>query len=279
MSVFELLGLTPTDDPLRFELHVHPGITTRGGALQGGAALGAAVEAMKTATGRPLVWATAHFLRHGAGDAQLDLEIDIGVRGHKVTQAQALLTGGNDEVMRVVAGLGARGTDLDRTFADMPPAQHPDECPPREDPMMPGLEARRAIGRSRVELDGSHGPGRSASWFRLRGGRRALTPGELAVISDCSALEVSDAVGVHCVSNSLDNTLRVAQSAETDWVLVDAQISSVTQGFATVSAHLWSEDATLLAVFAQTLIVRETDAEGLPIRSTKRFAGGDGSST
>ena len=36
--------LAPTEDPRRFTLHVHDGIVTSGGALQGGAALGAAVE-------------------------------------------------------------------------------------------------------------------------------------------------------------------------------------------------------------------------------------------
>jgi acyl-CoA thioesterase len=272
MSVEELLGLAPTEDRSRFTLHVHEGITTGGGALQGGAALGAAATAMVSATGRPLVWATGHFLRHGAPDVHLDFEVEVGVHGHKVTQAQGLLTAGDQEVMRVVAAFGSRDIGLDHTFAQRPHTPPPDACPPRADVLLPGLEARRALGRDRSELDGSLGPGRSASWFRLPGGRRPITPGELAIISDCSALEVSDAMGFHCVNNSLDNTLRMAHAADTDWVLLDAQISSVTQGFATVNAHLWTEEGTLLAVFSQTLVVRRVDDAGQQIRSTKRFA-------
>jgi acyl-CoA thioesterase len=276
MSVEERLGLAPTEDPSRFTLHVHEGITTGGGALQGGAALGAAATGMASATGRPLIWATGHFLRHAAPGIHLDFEVEVGVRGHRVTQAQGLLRAGNQEVMRVVAAFGSRDIGVDHTFSERPHTPPPDACPPRPDVLLQGLEARRALGRDRGELDGSLGPGRSASWFRLPGGKRPIAPGEIAIISDCSALEVSDAMGFHCVNNSLDNTLRMAHAADTDWVLLDAQISSVIRGFATVNAHLWTEEGTLLAVFSQSLVVRRVDDAGQQIRSTKRFAAGEG---
>ena len=47
---------------------------------------------------------------------------------------------------------------------------------------------------------------------------RRLGKRELALISDCSALEVSDAMGAWCLNNSLDNTLRITGEAPTDWV-------------------------------------------------------------
>ena len=56
-------------------------------------------------------------------------------------------------------------------------------------------------------------------------------------------------------------------------MLLDAQISSITQGFATVNAHLWTERGELLAVFSQTLVARRVDEGNQPIRSTKRYAG------
>lgn len=68
----------------------------------------------------------------------------------------------------------------------------------------------------------------------------------------------------------------MAHAAENDWVLLDAQISSVTQGFANVNAHLWTEEGTLLAFFSQTLVVRRVDDTGQQIRSTKRFVGSAG---
>ena len=268
-----LLGLGATDDPSRYTLHVHPGITTGSGARVGGAGLGGAVTAMAKTTGRPLVFATGQFLRHGATGTTLDLRVEVGVRGHKVTQAHAVLSGGGEEVMRVVGAFGSRDFGTDRTFATPPRVPSADACPLRTDLILQDVEARRALGRDLSELDGTPGPGRSASWFRMPGGRRAITPGEIAFISDCSSLEVSDALGFHCVNASLDNTLRMASPAESDWILLDTRISNVIRGFATVQSHLWAENGVLLAVFSQTLVVRESDEKGLPRRTTKRYSG------
>ena len=274
LSVEELLGLRATEDPNRFNLQVHEGVVTQGGSLQGGAGLGAAVTAMAATTGRPLVWATGHFLRHAARDACLDLAVAIGVKGHKVTQAAAQLVDSDHEVLSVVAAFGSRDIGFDHTFVVPPRTAAADACPLRPEPLLPGWEVRRALGRDRDELDGSLGPGRSASWFRRPKALGPITPGELAIIGDCSALEVSDAVGFAAVNHSLDNTLRMAQPADTEWVLLDANVASVTNGFASLHANLWAEDGTLLAVFSQTLVVRRADSAGRAIRTTKRYAGG-----
>lgn len=274
MSVDPLLGLSPTGDPTRWKLHVHEGVVTGGGALQGGAALGAAVEAMAAATERPLVWATAQFISHATPGATLELAIDVAVNGHKLSQARSRLTDGDHDVMRAVAAFGARDIGLDHTWAVPPQVPRPAECPTRPEPLLKGWEARLALGRARAGLDGKPGPGRSASWHRRPGGRALITAGELAIVGDYSVLEISDAVGFACLGHSLDNTLRIAQLAETEWVLLDASVASLTRGFAAITANLWSDGGALLAVFSQTLVLRRVDADGRAIRTTKRFAGG-----
>ena len=273
MSVVELLGLRTMEDPLRFQVHVHEGTVTAGGALQGGAGTGAVVTAMELASGRPTAWVTGHFLRHAAPDAVLDLEVELCVVGHRVTQAAARLSAGDQEVMRASGAFGTRDLGLEHTWVSPIEAPPPQRCPVRPEFALGDWEARRAVGRLREELDGSPGPGRSATWFGRPGGKRLVTPGELAMVGDCCALEVSDAVGFYARNNSLDNTLRMVEPAETEWILSDVRISSLQRGFATVTSHLWSENGVLMAVFSQTLVVRRTTEDGEVIRTGKLYAG------
>ena len=55
VSLRAYLGLQPTDDPTRWQVELTPAVLTPAGAMHGGAALAAAVEALEGTTGRPLV--------------------------------------------------------------------------------------------------------------------------------------------------------------------------------------------------------------------------------
>jgi acyl-CoA thioesterase len=141
------------------------------------------------------------------------------------------------------------------------------------DPLLALWQSRIAAGRPLEALEGTPGPGRSASWYRVPNGPRVVTAGDLAVLGDFTVLELSDALGVTVSGNSLDNTLRVGTLCECDWVLVDTQFSMATHGFASVTAHLWSDTGILLGVASQTFVLRHTGTDGRPLRTTKRFAG------
>ena len=277
MSASELLGLHPTDDPLAWKVHAHVDVVTAGGALQGGVAFGAAIDAMVVASGRPLVWASAQFLSHAAPDTMLDLEVTLPVAGHRVSQARSRLAHGDDEVMSALAALGSRDMELTHvwpTLPDVPPAE---ECPARafpRDDLLNRWDGRIASGRTPDQLDGAVGSGRSASWYRRPFTEGPLTAGELAVIGDFTMAEMSDAVGFLCIGNSLDQTLRVHQLVDTTWVLVDASVTLVADGFGWISANLWSGEGEFLGVFSQTLVLRRVGDAGRPIRTAKRFAGG-----
>jgi len=205
--------------------------------------------------------------------------VEVIVAGHRTTQARAVVRHGDTEVLVAVGALGERPFRHDGTWVAAPDVAPPASCPPRP---IPGLEhgiavceVRAALGRSYSEVDGTRGPGRSASWVRLPGGgRRIASAGDLAIVGDCVMLEVSDALGVAVTGNSLDNTLRVAHRAETGWVLLDATIHAVAEGFCSVTADLWAEDGTLVGTASQTLVLRELKpGGGLPDR-TRRITGG-----
>ena len=63
MGTQDWLGLEATDDASRWRFALDPRVLTPAGALHGGAALAAVVDAAERVTARPLVWATAQYLR------------------------------------------------------------------------------------------------------------------------------------------------------------------------------------------------------------------------
>jgi len=273
------LGLSPTDDPATWRFVVEPETLTPAGAVQGGCVFAAAVEALEGTTGRPLVWATGQYLSHLGPRAAAAVTVTISVHGHQTTQARAEIVHDGVSVLVAVGALGARPSEWDGTWVAFPAVPAPEACTPRP---VPGTgdgatavcEVRTARGRSYLEVDGTRGPGRSASWVRLPGGGvRVPSAGDLAVIGDFVMLEVPDAVGVGLSGNSLDNTLRVAHAAETGWVLVDATVHAVAHGFCSVSADLWAEDGTLLGSVTQTLVLRALTADGRPPPRERRITG------
>jgi acyl-CoA thioesterase len=269
------LGLSPTSDPHRWRVHVEDEVVTSAGALHGGCGFGAAVEAMAASSGRPLVWATAQFVAHAAAGSILDLDVDLVVQGHRVTQARARLVHGGHEVLTVVGTFGSRDFPVERTWSGPPKAPVPLESPPRErghEVLLDRWQARVARGRLPEHLDGRPGSGSSASWYRLPDGRSTVTAGDLAVLGDFLVLDLSDALGFRVTGNSLDNTLRVGMLGPAEWVLVDVEVSLVARGFASVQAQMWSEDGVLLGIASQTMVVRTVDADGRSTRTDKRQA-------
>ena len=262
MDATEFLGLEPTENPLRFRLPVTPGICTGGNFLFGGAGLGAAVAALETATGRPLVWATAQYLSFARPPAVLDLDVILEVVGKSTTQARVVARAGDDDIITVNAALGSRALELAGEWAVRPDVQPPTASPHREfnnditGTISSRLDVRIAAGRRHGELDGTpSADGRCALWARMPQPLE-MSAAALGVFGDFVPFGVSQATGRRAGGNSLDNTLRVARLVPTEWVLLDIRIQAVAAGFAHGLVHLWAEDGTLLATASQSCKVR-----------------------
>jgi acyl-CoA thioesterase len=140
---------------------------------------------------------------------------------------------------------------------DVPP---PDECPPRtrQDRHRGGLferlEMRLADARDLSDLPGPPGDGRSALWARIPGLDHSITT--LAVLGDLVPFGISQALGERAGGNSLDNSIRVARRAATEWILLDVRIHAVAHGFGHGLVHMWADDNSLLATASQSAIVR-----------------------
>ena len=260
MDARTFFGLERTGDHT-WQMEVVPNLISGTGALFGGCGLGAAIEVMEQATGRPCIWATAQFLSFARPPATLTLEVVEAVRGHQISQARVMACVGEREILTVVGALGYRPNPLVGQWANMPDVPSPADCPPRplmnrhQGTIMDRLESKLAGARPYWELTGVEGSGNASLWVRVP---ELADPSAaaLAIIGDFVPFGIGQALGRRAGGNSLDNTLRVARRAPTDWVLADVRVHAVADGFGHGLVHLWAEDGTLLATASQSAIVR-----------------------
>jgi len=261
MDARAFYGLQPTEDPRLWQLPVVASLCSGLGALFGGCGLGACVEALEQVTGRPLVWATGQYLSYARPPSIVDIRIDEVVRGHQISQARAFASVDGDEILTVNAALGHRDIPFRGQWSVRPEVPPPDECPPRpvldrhEGTIMDRLDMRLAAARANDDLDGTQGDGRSALWVRLPG-LLELSAATLAIVGDYVPFGISQALGERAGGNSLDNTLRIARRAQTEWILADVRVQAIQSGFGHGLVHLWAEDGTLLGTASQSTIVR-----------------------
>ncbi|MCL4292554.1 MAG: thioesterase family protein [Acidimicrobiia bacterium] len=267
MEALELFGLAATDRSGRWRLPVVPEICSGLGTLFGGAGLGACIEALEHDTGRPVVWATGQFLSFARPPSVLDVEVTEVVRGHHVSQARAVARLDGEEILTVNAALGTRPSPFEGSWSLRPEVPPPGDCPPRQlshglrPSIADRLDVRVANGRGPDDLPGPPGDGRSALWVRLP---VDVSAAGLAIVGDYVPFGISQALGQRAGGNSLDNTLRVAHRAPTEWILADIRVHAVADGFGHGLVHLWSEDGVLLGSASQSTIVRRWRDQPVP---------------
>jgi acyl-CoA thioesterase len=261
MDAREWLGLEATHNPNRWCLPVVPGISTGGGFLFGGCGLGASIAALEGTTGRAVIWATAQYLSYARPPSVLDIDVLVAAAGRHTTQARAVGHVVDTEILTVNAALGTREFAASGQWAELPSVPPPAECPPRE-PIHPGIDSFATRIDQRWALRDPR-RGHCAVWTHLPDLLEVSAPA-LAVLGDYVPLGLGQTLELPITSNSLDNTIRVAQLVPTEWVLVDVHIDVVSRGFGHGFVYLWAEDGTLLATASQSAIIRPRPAPPVP---------------
>ena len=246
--MFWRLDTTDADD--RFTLTAEPFACVGPAEHQffmGGVGMAAAVDALQTWSGKPLLWATIQFVNHGRLGDEIDITLKQVGGGRNVVQASATLSRGDVVLQTVVAALGARLGEPDRQFAAMPPnVLKPEDCPIKQDEILE--EAGNLIDQfeRRTALEDAEA-GVEWMWIRPKVGAEISAP-LLALMSDffLGAHERSRA------GTSLDNTIRLCALRPTEWVLAVTQFASFTRGAAHGNQWQFAEDGTLLSVSSQT---------------------------
>jgi len=80
--------------------------------------------------------------------------------------------------------------------------------------------------------------------------------GTLAIIADYMPSALGNALGQIMSCTSLDNTIRVANHAPSEWILCENTIEFVGNGFGYGHVNMWSDSGALLATASQSMIVR-----------------------
>jgi acyl-CoA thioesterase len=250
----------------RFALDVTPDLCVGNPDRQflfGGVGLAAGLAAIEAVTERPAVWAAAQYLSYARPGTTLSLDVTVPVSGKYTSQARMVASHAGQEIITVNAALGARPDSPEAQWATMPDVPPPGDCAAfdydwvrRDDDINAAFEKRVAKGRfgkARVDSTPSE-DGIAQLWIRPL--KAPVSRTTLAVMADFLPSGVGNALGTAAGGNSLDNTIRFARHAETDWVLADIHIYSTAQGFAHGRAHLFAQDGTLLATASQSLILR-----------------------
>lgn len=267
MDSRRFLGLRQSHNPYRWSMEVTQQLSTWGGFLFGGCGLAAAIAALEDTSGRQCIWATSQYLSYARPGEVVDIDVNLAVSGHQITQARAVCHVGNREILTVNAALGHRPLEHTGQWETMPQVPPPSQCRPRRNhfpragTINEQLEQRLVKARDFDELDGTRGDGQVMMWMRVPEEFNRLDAAFLAVLGDWVPFGVGQSLGVRSGGNSLDNTLRVVHVVPTDWVLLDIRVHAVERGFGHGLVHMYAEDGTLLATASQSCIVRLWNGE------------------
>jgi len=263
-----LFDLQPTHNPYRWHLPVTDDLCVglEGSRfLFGGVGLAAGIKAMEGTSGRPVIWATAHYLSFARPGSVVDIDVSLPAQGRLTSQANVVAHIEDRQIITVHAALGERDDPMTDQWLDMPRVPGPADCPPVTGWRNPttGLssrfETRLAAGiyNENKPLAG-RGDGRVTFWMRSREGLFADSQ-LLAVAADYVASGLSGAMGRHAGGNSLDNTIRFGRIQPVEWILCDVHIELLHHGIAHGVMHLYAPDGLLMASASQSLIVRFRD--------------------
>lgn len=253
----EFLGMQRVDEAT-WLFHVTDRLITPGKFLFGGCGLAAGVVALEDASGRPTIYAAAHYLSFAPSGSEVRVAVNLAVEGHRVTQARATASVDGREVLTVNSALGTGELTSPEPWLTMPEVPAPEDCRTRQPPsrydnsIFNYVETRIALGRSFDELDGTSASPISALWVRVPS-HLEPSAATLAIFGDFVAGGSSQPLGRNTMGRSLDNTLRVATLVPSEWVLVETHMHALARGFSQGTGYLWSRDGILLGTASQSM--------------------------
>lgn len=213
--------------------------------LMGGVGLGAGIWAMEQTAGAPILWASVQFVSTAFVGADCTIKTEILHDGRRVAHSRATIMEG-DRPIHFITGSHAKLSEGDtETFTAMPDMPSPEDCPERGnrhdgfDNLVSRIEMRVAKWKPKQGL--------GYLWFRSKDGLPTSAPW-LAVLADFMPAP-------HPATNkctSLDNTLRIHNLVQSEWILGECYVSEYRNGYFHGSINLFAQDGTLLATGNQT---------------------------
>lgn len=267
-----LLGIEPDpEDPAALSFEVVPHLCRTDGRFYGGAALAAALAASEAATGRVALWSCTQLVGAAALDERIRVDVSVVASGRSVDQVQVTATTGGRLVFSAV---GATATPqpggIEAEGQTMPSVASPEESRPWGGPARLDPAGARAAAFGTPPAVGHHlvsehreahivdasadRPGHMALWARLTGeyAGTTMTPAVLGFLADMVPIAVCRAGGVEGAGTSLDNSLRLGEAVDTEWVLLELDAEQAVGGYGHGHVRLWSRDGRLLGTGTQS---------------------------
>ena len=245
---------------MQWKLPVNTKTAGGGGSLFGGVGLAAGIVALEQATEKPVVWASGQYLALTQQPTTLDLEVLLPAVGRNVIQGRVVGHLGEKEIITIFGACGERPNVAEGLWDSMPDAAAPLDCDELEShhevpSLSDHVEIRIADGMFGFSGAGkSSGDNKTLLWVRMP--ELYNDPGTLAIIADYMPSALGNALGKMMSCTSLDNTIRFANPASTEWVLCENIIDFVVNGFGYGHVRMWSETGVLMATASQSMIVR-----------------------
>ncbi len=233
----------------------------------GGVGMAIGVSALEATFGRPVVWATCHYLGPAVPGDQLHIDVSALREGKNLIQAQTAVSLDGKAVYSMSAALGNGREAVSHIWRRPPDIPSPGEL--ETVPHWRGagglhsrFEVRPVKGRFGLDRVGNPQPeGKLIMWMRPRDA--AVDLACLAILADYVPAGIGSALGMNAGGRSLDNTLRVVGVRPTDWVLVEIGIEAITRGLVHGQIALYSEDRHLMALGTQSLMLNIHDRENI----------------
>jgi acyl-CoA thioesterase len=228
------------------------------------------VALAETIASRRALWMTTQFVATAPHGVEVEVHVEELARGKHTSQLR--ITGSGPEGEVLFASLGACGEPredaMSGQFETMPRVSPPessesletplaslaklmDDLPRPFPPRRSGFATAVEVKWAEIEDHPDPGPGRVCLWMRRRDGR-PVTPAVAAFMADAVPLSVAHAMGVIGGGTSLDNTMRFAGGADTEWVLLDLRPHFAWGGYGHGSAHVWNSAGELIGTASQT---------------------------
>jgi acyl-CoA thioesterase len=286
----DFLGLHRLGRTGYFEFTVEPHLARMDDRLYGGTAIAVSVAAAELVSERTALWMTTQFVSTVETGTQVGVEAEILAPARRTNQVR--VTGKGPDGAVVFASLGATGhhrpDGIAGVFENCPDVAAPDESESWSSPFAgmrdlapdlveafadrPAVPPDRGFNRM-IELRNAPirnhpdpGPGRVCLWVRRRD-RAAVTPAMAAYMADMVPMSIGRAVGAFAMGTSLDNSIRVGEFVDTEWVLLDLRPHLAAGDYGHGTVHVWSEDRRLLATASQTASMMRFDPANPPWRS------------
>ncbi len=223
--------------------------------MSGGACFAAVLGALEAEHDRPVIQASTQFVAAPALGATATIHTQTLMQGRSVTQARATLRVDADDRAITSASLGSRPDIGTHQWAAAPDVPHPDDCGPIPFVRQDDGDLHTHLDM-RLATDFTTGTPHGEMAFWIKAPDAGITTAFLALAADYLPESIHFNIGRPAGATSLDNTLRIADRRDTDWVLCVAQLDAIQSGLFHGRMALYARDGALLAVAAQSGVVR-----------------------